>query len=200
MNEDRRMQRTRELLQKALLELLRTHDYDAVTIQDITERANVGRTTFYLHYASKEDLYRQAHQAEVAQIAGAPLTRAELLADDPPARMIAIYAYHWSTRELLRMVYFGKDAEVIHRQMRDHSAQQVAAHLQATFSDVRFIIPVDVLANYLAVSEMGLMMWWIEKHAAHTPEQMAAYFHRLRRGVLREGLAFDPTSGVSGNF
>lgn len=194
MHEDRRVQRTRELLQKALLELLQTCDYDVIMIQDITERANVGRTTFYLHYESKEDLYRQAHQTEVARIAGVQLTRAELFADTPPARMVAVYAYHWSTRDLLRVVYFGRDSEVIHRQLRDHSAQQMAMQLQAAFSDARFKVPVDVVATLLAVSEMGLMMWWIEKHVDHTPEQMAAYFHRLRRGVLQESLEFPLTS------
>ena len=54
---DRRIQRTRELLRKALMELIDEKGYDAVTIQDITERANLGRTTFYLHYQSKEDLF-----------------------------------------------------------------------------------------------------------------------------------------------
>ena len=188
MDEDRRVRRTRELLQKALLELLQISDYDVIAIQDITERANVGRTTFYLHYESKEDLYRQAHQTEVARIAGAPLTRAELFDDDPPERMVAVYAYHWSARDLLRMMYFGKDSEAIYRQLRDHNAQQTEAHLQAIFSDTRFTVPVDVVANLLASSEMGLMMWWIEKHIAYTPHQMATHFHHLRRGVLQESL------------
>jgi len=191
VNEDRRVQRTRDLLQNALLELLQNRDYDAVTIQDIADRANVGRTTFYLHFESKEALYRGAHMAEIARIAGAPLTRAELFADDPPARMIAVYAYHWATRDILRMIYFGKDAEVIHRQMRDQSAAHTAAYLRATFADDPFRMPVDVLATFLATSEIGLMMWWIEKHPPHTPEQMAAHFHRLRRGVLRESMALD---------
>ncbi|MCL4248761.1 MAG: TetR/AcrR family transcriptional regulator [Anaerolineae bacterium] len=197
MNEDRRVQRTRELLQNALMELLETRDYDALTIQDVAERANVGRTTVYLHFESKEDLYRQAHRAEIARIAGAPLTRVELFADDPPDRMVAVYAYHWATRDVLRMVYFGKDAEVIHRQMRDQHSVQIATYLAATFAGVRFILPVDVLANCLAVSEMGLMMWWIEKHPPYTPEQMATHFHRLRRGSLREGLALTDVSPSS---
>jgi Bacterial regulatory proteins, tetR family len=46
---DRRVQRTRELLQKALIELISERGYYAVTIQDIVDRANVGRTTYYLH-------------------------------------------------------------------------------------------------------------------------------------------------------
>ncbi len=52
---DRRVQRTRELLQKALIELIGERKYDALTIEDIAHRANVGRTTFYLHYRSKDD-------------------------------------------------------------------------------------------------------------------------------------------------
>ncbi|MBK8027085.1 MAG: TetR/AcrR family transcriptional regulator [Chloroflexi bacterium] len=188
MDEDRRVRRTRELLQKALLELLQSRDYDLVTIQDVTDRAGVGRTTFYLHYRSKEDLYHHAHRAEVARIAGPPLTRAELLAEDPPERMVAVYAHHWATLDQLRMVYFGKDSDVIFRQQRDDSAQHIAVHLQVTFSGLRFKVPVDVVATVLAVSEIDLMMWWIEKHIVYTPEQMAAYFHRIRRGVLQESL------------
>jgi AcrR family transcriptional regulator len=54
MKTDRRVQRTRELLQKALIELISERGYDAITIQDIVDHANVGRTTFYLHYNSQD--------------------------------------------------------------------------------------------------------------------------------------------------
>jgi Bacterial regulatory proteins, tetR family len=53
---DRRIQKTKKLLAEALRQLMMEKDYDAVTIQDITERANVGRSTFYAHYESKEQL------------------------------------------------------------------------------------------------------------------------------------------------
>ncbi len=64
---DRRVQRTRELLQKALIELVNERGYDALTIQDIVDRANVGRTTFYLHYSSKDDLFMSCHEAIVSE-------------------------------------------------------------------------------------------------------------------------------------
>ena len=60
---DRRAQRTRELLQKALIELISERGYDAITIQDIVDRANLGRTTFYLHYNSKDELFMSCHEA-----------------------------------------------------------------------------------------------------------------------------------------
>ena len=53
---DRRVRRTRHRLKEALLELIDERDYDAITIQEITDRADVGRSTFYSHFGSKEDL------------------------------------------------------------------------------------------------------------------------------------------------
>src|SRR5512134_2395474 len=53
---DRRIQRTCQSLRTALLELIQKKEYDGISIEEITERANVGRATFYLHYKDKEDL------------------------------------------------------------------------------------------------------------------------------------------------
>src|SRR4051812_29218417 len=54
--EDRRVQRTRQLLEDALLELIEEQNYESITVQQITDRANMGRATFYLHYQDKEHL------------------------------------------------------------------------------------------------------------------------------------------------
>ena len=53
---DRRIQRTRDALMAALLELIQEKGFGAVSIQELVDRANVGRSTFYQHYESKEDL------------------------------------------------------------------------------------------------------------------------------------------------
>ena len=53
---DRRIQRTRQGLRNALLELIKEKGYDFISVEEITRRANLGRATFYLHYKDKEDL------------------------------------------------------------------------------------------------------------------------------------------------
>src|SRR5579863_9077562 len=53
---DRRIQRTHELLREALMALIEERGYEPISIQDITDRANVSRTTFYLHFRDKDDL------------------------------------------------------------------------------------------------------------------------------------------------
>jgi AcrR family transcriptional regulator len=54
---DRRSQRTRHLLSTALVELIREKDYNTITVSDIIDRANVGRSTFYAHFRDKDDLF-----------------------------------------------------------------------------------------------------------------------------------------------
>src|SRR5688572_4934244 len=57
MKKDRRIQRTRHLLSQAFVQLMREKGYSAITVSDIIERANVGRSTFYSHYQDKDDLF-----------------------------------------------------------------------------------------------------------------------------------------------
>ena len=59
---DRRIPRTRAMLQHALTSLILKKGYEAITIQDICDEANVGRSTFYAHYTSKDDLKRSGFE------------------------------------------------------------------------------------------------------------------------------------------
>src|SRR2546425_1261466 len=53
---DRRVQRTRDVLHQALISLMIEKGYEVIAVQDIIDRANIGRSTFYAHYVGKQDL------------------------------------------------------------------------------------------------------------------------------------------------
>jgi AcrR family transcriptional regulator len=73
---DRRIQRTRQQLRQALLSLMLERGYDSLSVQDITDRANLGRATFYLHYQDKDDLLIECMESLVdeftTQLQGQP--------------------------------------------------------------------------------------------------------------------------------
>lgn len=186
---DRRIQRTRELLQKALIELIGERGYDSITIQDIVDRANVGRTTFYLHYRSKDELFVSCHEVIVSQFRIGPfhpLSREELLSLKAPPGMTAAYQHLEEVRTLLYSVLRGKDGLLILRRMRDWSARDIEANLRSAFPEVESAIPLDVLALYLAGAQIGLMQWWLEKRQPHALEDLAQTFHRLQRAAVCE--------------
>ena len=186
---DRRVQRTRELLQKALIELISKRGYDAITIQNVVDRANVGRTTFYLHYSSKYDLFMSCHEAIVSEFRIGPLhplSREELLSPEAPPGMTSAYRHLEDARALLYPIFQGKDSLLILRRIRDWSAQEIEANLRAAFAEADSAIPFDVLANYLAGAQIALVQWWLEKRQPYTPENLAQTFHRLQRAAIRD--------------
>lgn len=185
---DRRVQRTRELLQKALIELIGERGYGAITIQDIVDRANVGRTTFYLHYSSKDELFMSCHEAIAGEFHFGPLyplSREELLSPEARPGMASAYRHLEEVQALLHPIFQGKDSLLL-RQIRDWSAREIEAGLRAAFAEADSTIPFDVLANYLAGARIALVQWWLKKRQPHTPENLARTFHRLQRAAIRD--------------
>lgn len=64
--EDLRAKRTKAFIRKAFEEMICEMDYEQITIKELTERANINRKTFYLHYNTLDDLLREL-QNEMAQ-------------------------------------------------------------------------------------------------------------------------------------
>lgn len=186
---DRRVQRTRQGLQEALIELIRERGYDAITVQDIVDRANLGRTTFYQHYGSKDELFMSCHEAIASGFHFGPfyaLSREELLSPEAPPGMASAYRHLEDARAQLYPTFQGKDSLLILRRIRDWSAQEIEAGLRAAFDEAGSAIPLDVLANYLAGAQIALVQWWLEKRQPHTPEDLAQAFHRLQRAAIRD--------------
>jgi len=186
---DRRVQRTRELLQKALIELISERGYEAIKIQNIVDRANVGRTTFYKHYSSKDELFMSCHEAVVNKFRIGPLhplSREEMLSPEAPPGMTSAYRHLEDGRALLYSIFQGKDGLLLLRRIRDWSAREIEANLRAAFAEADSAIPFDVLANYLAGAQIALVQWWLEKHQPYTLENLAQTFHRLQRSAIRD--------------
>ena len=196
MKTDRRVERTRELLQKALIELIAEREYDAITIQDIVDRANLGRTTFYSHYNSKDELFMSCHEAIIRELHIGlfhPLSEEELLSPEMPAEMTSAYQHLADRRALLIPIFQGRDSHLILRQIRDRSAQEIETNLRAAFAESDSAIPLDMLANYLAGAQIALMQWWLEKRRPRTIENLAQAFCRLQRAAICDAFGLKKT-------
>lgn len=181
---DRRVQRTRDLLKTALMQLVDERGYDALTIQDITDRANVGRSTFYLHYQSKDDLFLDHHIDFVSQLILRRFSYADLMAETPPPEYERFLQMLAGDKQIYFAVTKGKDAELIMRGIRGQLVDGLLDNLKATFMEAQSNVPLDMLANYLVGSQLALIEWWLSNRTDHSAKDVASTLHQLHRAAL----------------
>ena len=195
---DRRVQRTKRRLKQALAELLTEHDYDRITVQDIVDRADVGRSTFYVHFESKEDLLFAGVGRHLMTLTEAPPPGVS--PEDDAVRFRFSLALLRHVREHRRFfeatILGGSDSR-----LREISAgimtEMVLAELDrleplvatetSTGSGFRSGQPRVGYARAVVGAFMGLLDWWLRSSAHQSAEAVDELFQRFARGA-RSGL------------
>lgn len=204
--QDRRVNRTRRNLRNALMTLILEKGYDSVTIEEITRRADVGRTTFYLHYKDKEDLLIENIDAIIdefiEQISSVPLSAwAMSLEEDgslgeglSPAMLVFQHAAE--NADLYRVMLRGEGVSRAQNQIRTVISNAVRDFLQNWVEKDRLVITptvsLDFFTNYFAGSLMGILTWWLEQDMPYEPLKVAIMFQKMFYPGAKEVL------GVSG--
>ena len=172
---DRQSQRTRQALGDALLQLMHEKGYRAVSIKDIIDRANVGRSTFYAHYADKDDLFEsQLNQMLEMLIQETPHDVSEANPFFPSLGLFKHVQEQWELYKILSWE-FGSNLHINHLQksISDRIEQHLLSERQ------RYKLPLPVIANFLAGSLLSLMKWWLDNKMIYSPEQMDEMFRQL---------------------
>ena len=222
---NRRVDRTRKALREALFDLIREKSYDQITVEEITERANLGRTTFYLHYKDKEDLLLEDFIDLIDQMVSKavddrPMLRLKTKMGTPsaPANPLSdlnlfrpnliIFQNVAKNADMLRIILHNGGAVQIATRLREtvlKAVQQLALASQARSDlEIRFDIPVEVIANFYAGSLLGLISWWLDNDMPFTPELMTLFSQRLFFLGLFDALGIDSSQtgevlqGISG--
>lgn len=182
--EDRRVQRTKDLLRRSFIQLIREKGYDAVTIQDITGKANLGRTTFYLHYQSKDDLLLDHHLVDHFQFV--QMTADELLAEQYPQSYTKFLNRISDSKNVYVAITRGRDAEIIMRGVREQMTRDLREVLSEAFPSVEPAIPLDALISYIVGAQLTFIDWWMITRNTYTSEEVATILHRLQRVAVRD--------------
>ena len=181
---DRRSRRSRRLIVDALLALMREKRFDRITVQEIIDRADVGRTTFYAQFRNKDDVL----ESELERIFG--LLQAQHLASaaDSADQLLPSLGLFRHVQEqqafypaLVRGLASDAHYLAVHRSLRDRAAQQLALT-----SDSRpLAVPPEIVADYLAGALLTLIHWWLDHGSPYSPEQMEAIFQQLAMPGVR---------------
>lgn len=180
MTLDRRIQRTRQLLQDALMSLILEMGYDSIRVQDITDRANFGRATFYLHYRDKEELLVKSLQAVCDDL----VEHAQKREEGTPIGLVA-FQHAEENRDLYRAILGAKGTPAITRQIRDYVTKDIfAKRRQHILPESSGNVPTEIYANFWVGALIGLIDWWLELDMPYSAEYMANSFHQMATSAL----------------
>ena len=203
---DRRVQKTRKLLQDALIELVAEKGYESVTIREILDKANVGRSTFYAHFQDKDHLLHsildRLHELFVQhnkRILDAATNFGKT--DNPDLTLglshtLSLFRFvgqnHLFFKAMLGKRGYGIFTKPIYDYVFDHVHgiftnpihDDMFAHLHEPFkmliSRKKYgSLESEIAAHYFVSAFMGILIWWVEKDMPCTAEEIDRLLKQL---------------------
>lgn len=182
---DRRVRRTRRRLHDALIQLILEQGYDTVTIQEITDEADLSRATFYLHYKDKDELLASSLEEMfdelMESVKDIMLRRKIEMSDEDPASLPA-FKHVAEYADLYKSLLGEKGVSSVINRILDYIARigEQQYRLLVTEEEEESIpVPIEIAARHMAGSMFSMVSWWLAEDMKYTPEEMAVYFHRM---------------------
>ena len=182
---DRRIQRTRHSLTHAMVELVTEKRFDDITVQNLIDRAEIGRSTFYSHFRDKEDLFQKNWEAFIdfcaQQINWDQVGKGSFMP------IIFLFDHLKDVQPFYQGLVRSRKIDALFKSGTEQLSRQIAEALKARVKHVASI-PIPVLANYLASELFVLLKWWLDERMPYSPERMDQIYHELVNPTLQLAL------------
>jgi AcrR family transcriptional regulator len=177
---DRRVARSRRALKEALTDLILGRGYEAVTVQDVIDRADVGRSTFYAHFLDKDDLL-MAILADLEM----PAPDHTAWTPDHPAFgwTLELFRHFGSGRRLFKAVAGSQSGALARRETTRRLEDLVGAELSRVGAGRKLdALRLEIVVRFLVGTFIGFMDWWMREENEHLPAEQVD--HAFRSLVL----------------
>lgn len=188
---DRRQARTRQAIIDAFVTLLDKSSYEKISVKEIIDTANVGRSTFYSHFETKDDLACQICNNLFEHIFShviPPCSTHNFSEVEPCAETrITHILYHLRDK---RKYYLGiirhEDGALFLHFFRDFMMKRISIKATGVYQEMIQSMPEDFMVNSLASSFIGMVHWWLKDNMQTQPETVAKYYMTLINPAIAE--------------
>jgi AcrR family transcriptional regulator len=188
---DRRVEKTKKALKDALICLAQDQSFESISIQEILDRANVGRSTFYIHYQNKYELLHDCFQDFSRLLEAGNQTSQRVSAGD---FLLDLFRFIEENRALVK-AFLGKEGiALLNQPIVDLAHDQMKLSLSNMFSNnKRTAVPVDLAVLCFASELIGTLRWWLYNGTDCSADEMNGYFQNIAFGGLKDALGADTT-------
>ncbi|MDR0267122.1 TetR/AcrR family transcriptional regulator [Paenibacillus sp.] len=199
-SKDRRVMRTKDVIRKALTELIDEKGFEALTVKDITTRAEINRGTFYLHYRDKYDLLEQSEQELIEGLikilSTIDLFDMNNLVDIKQTfpYIVTVFEYMGEHADFLKTILGPKGDPSFHSLLKAMMWEHLFEKNVIPFiKKENVLVPTEYLVAYIASAHFGIIEEWLMKGRKESPQEIASIMFKLSAhgplyaaGVIKE--------------
>jgi len=181
-----RKERTRNALKQAAIDLILEKGYDEVTVEDITERADLGRGTFYIHFKDKEDIVWRIIREGIETLD----REANQQLGNQTLPQIEYYGYLMTfnhvdkNRALFKLMLGSRGSAALTEQVQQYVAGHIESEIKSGISLNDFNLPSEFVANSLTGALVRVILWWLEVPNNYTFTEVAGMFYQMMHHQL----------------
>lgn len=186
---DRRQQKTRAAIFLAFSALLAKKSYSKITIQEIIDAANVGRTTFYAHFETKDSLLKELCEELFGHIIGAAMdcTHTHGLYSDenaPESVFCHLLCHLQENDNNILGLLSCESSDIFLRYFKDGMNELIQTQFVRQNRNSSANIPQDFLINHISSSFVEMVLWWLKGRMKQTPAELDRYFRAVIEPIL----------------
>ena len=181
---DRRVRRTQESLHKALISLALEKNYDSITVQEILDRADVGRSTFYAHFGSMDELLISGthHLRTTLNSALDQQRKSAKRHESVIAFSRAMFDHAYGYRNVYFALLNTRAWPIVRQGLQEILDELIQRECKAEIAKLKTAnseVPVDLFIHYLTAAFFSVLIWWMDRRSRLTPSQIDDVFRSL---------------------
>ena len=186
---DRRQIKTRQAIFSAFVKLLETRRYEKITVQEILDEANIGRSTFYAHFETKDELLKAICKELFGHIIDSAMDRTHThglysQGEAPQSVFCHLLQHLQENDNNILGLLSCESSDIFLRYFKDSLNEliqtQFVNHRRRENQD----LPQDFLVNHISGSFVEMVLWWLKDRERHTPEELDRYFRSVIEPIL----------------
>ncbi|MFP7176997.1 TetR/AcrR family transcriptional regulator [Priestia filamentosa] len=178
LNTDLRVIRTKTSIRNALTELIEEKGFEAITVKDITVKAEINRGTFYLHYQDKYDLMDKCQQEimdQMSNIAKTILSKGVLDSETAFSLAISLFEYLSQNADFMKAVLGPKGDLSFQIKIKEFMRKTLFedGEQNSFIKQGALLVPGEYLTSYIVSAHLGVVQQWLQHGGKESPQEMA---------------------------
>ncbi|MEC1673538.1 TetR-like C-terminal domain-containing protein [Bacillus mojavensis] len=169
-----------------MIALLKEKEANSITIQEITEKADLTRGTFYLHYRDKQDFLFQSMTEVLDNLIQqvkpeTPVEPVIINEDHPPVSFVKLFEYIHEHAEYFQVMLSDRGLPQFRSLMAEFVQKRIYEELLSSIEESEKLlqIPKEILVSYITSAHIGVICSWLESGMKYSPLFMANQLTRL---------------------